>query len=260
MINTTTIPTIIANDDNFFSVFLTGIFAMVPFWACVIKDIFRRNNMNEEDDDVDDYEDDDETISLYEALLDRELSEEEIINLQKKYVIEEDFEEDDEESDYAMADANNADANANNVDANVNNAINKIIMTYNKENEAFWYYTNNLKDISYDRLETLARKFVIEYDCKRIYKEAKTHASASEAVTGTEASATKSVFAKFKKYNSGSKGASSKFGSDLKVIEQTNHFRYKGKLSEYEAMLQKDKKPIEIDYATYKKNKNLQLI
>jgi hypothetical protein len=259
MINTTTIPTIlVANDDNFFSVFLTGIFAMVPFWACVIKDIFRRNNMNEEDEDDDDYEDDDETKSLYEALLDRELSEEEIINLQKKYVIEEDYEENDEESDYADVDAN-ADANAN-ADADANaNAINKIIMTYNKENEAFWYYTNNLKDISYDRLETLARKFVIEYDCKRIYKEAKTHTTAdAEAEAG--ASATKSVFAKFKKYNSGSKGASSKFGSDLKVIEQTNHFRYKGKLCEYEAMLQKDKKPIEIDYATYKKNKNLQLI
>ena len=63
----------------------------------------------------------------------------------------------------------------------------------------------------------------------------------------------KSVFAKFKKYNTGVKGTN--YSSDH--VEQTTHFRYKGKLYQYEELLkQKSREKINtiatLDYAAYK--------
>ena len=65
----------------------------------------------------------------------------------------------------------------------------------------------------------------------------------------------KSVFAKFKKYNTGGKGGKPNFSAEIKVTEQVNHFRYKGKLYDYNESL-KERKSEEnnstLDYATYK--------
>jgi multidrug efflux pump subunit AcrA (membrane-fusion protein) len=49
-----------------------------------------------------------------------------------------------------------------------------VIMSYNKSSEAFVYYTDNLTDISYEILETVAQKFAIEYNCKALCVERKT--------------------------------------------------------------------------------------
>ena len=39
-----------------------------------------------------------------------------------------------------------------------------VLLNYNKETDGFCYYTDKLKEITYDILETVARKFVIEYN------------------------------------------------------------------------------------------------
>ena len=176
----------------------------------------------------------DTSIADFSNLLDRELTEEELKQLQLKIVREP-------------------------------TPGGEIIMTYHRETESFWYYAEHLKDVHYSMLETVARKFVIEYDCKRIYmqtaevekeKEKEKEPMAQEVEhKAVEPEQTKPIFAKFKKYNSGGKGANPNFKSVLKVIEQTNHFRYKGKIYHYEETLkektEKTKTP-ELDYAAYK--------
>ena len=159
-----------------------------------------------------------------------------------------------------------------------------LLLTYHKESEAFWYFTDHLKEISYQTLESVARKFVIEYQCKRIYLQASeagaSEAGASEAqeeppeggvgvLPPNEPSEggvgvlppVRSVFAKFKKYNTGTTGGGgsvANYSNDLSLTtEQMNHFRYKGKLYQYEELLKqkmaeaKNITPL-LDYAAYK--------
>jgi hypothetical protein len=141
-----------------------------------------------------------------------------------------------------------------------------IILAYNKETETFWYFTDNLKEVSYETLETVARKFVIEHDCKRLYVtpiQTAEQVLVSAAQTGQgQASAVQeeqkqvqtvqeeqpsSVFAKFKKYNTTVKNNNSQ------PEEPANRFRYKGKLYQYEESLKNENAVNQtLDYATYK--------
>ena len=154
-----------------------------------------------------------------------------------------------------------------------------IILTYHKQTEAFWYYANNLKDVYYDMLEAVSRKFAIEHNCKQICltKEPNTSeadtseaantskaANTSEAANASEAAALSSlslkkpIFAKFKKYNTGGKGANANYSVGSPVTEQAHHFRYKGKLYDYEELIKEreiklnDEARVMMDYATFK--------
>ena len=115
----------------------------------------------------------------------------------------------------------------------------EVILTYDKTTETFWYYTDKLKEISYDILETVAQKFAIEHDCKAIFLQVLPEPSALEpaslepaALEGPACEVEQhkvekpSVFAKFKDYNTGGKGSVPNFTSVIKVIEQMNHFPY----------------------------------
>ena len=69
-----------------------------------------------------------------------------------------------------------------------------------------------------------------------------------------------SVFAQFKKYNTGGKGSVPNFKAVIDVVEQTNHFRFKGKLYDYEEIQKRNEaernvtEPTKnLDYAAYKK-------
>ena len=174
----------------------------------------------------------DTSIADFSILLDRELTEEELQQLQFKIVRE-------------------------------TTASGDIVMTYHKDTESFWYYADHLKDIHYSMLETVARKFVIEHNCKRIYMQTadvdniqnEQHVKHVQNIGQEQPNL---VFAKFKKYNSGGKGSNPNFKTSVKVIEQTNHFRYKGKLNAYADVLkeraEKEKaqaSPI-LDYAAYR--------
>ena len=194
----------------------------------------------------------DKYVEEFEALPARELSEEELTDLNKKIVREQVAEEV------------------------------EVILTFDKSTDTFWYYTDKLKDVSYDILETVARKFAIDYDCKAIFLTiegddaeaepaegdalpsasiaegaAAPTASLDEPAAPTASLAAPSVFAKFKNYNTGGKGSTPNFTSVIKVIEQMNHFRYRGKICDYEETLKvAEKKIVEektIDYSSYKK-------
>ena len=225
-----------------FSSFLSGLLATLPFLMGIIYKYTKNEEEEEEEEsDVSDEDEDEkesvenynkEYLDVFEALKERDLTQEELADLNKKNVKE----------ITPKAD---------------------IIMTYHPQTEAFWYYTDHLKEISYATLETVARKFVIDHDCKRIFLQTTkpveeatgaTVASYETIDPSTEKPESKSVFVKFKKYNSGMKGAVNNNTTTTEVVEQANHFRYKGKLMEYE----ETKKPSEIneptmDYATYKR-------
>ena len=134
-----------------------------------------------------------------------------------------------------------------------------VIMTYDADRCAFCYYSDT-RSVQFKYLEPVARKYVLEHGCKRLYidmrKElAKTTSAATSAAT------TKSVFAQLKKYgikHSSSLSALSLPSSSLK--EQVTRYWYCGKLDEFntaahDSVAQEHDfsviKPI--DYASYKK-------
>jgi hypothetical protein len=83
---------------------------------------------------------------------------------------------------------------------------------------------------------------------------ARVCASACEAGPEAGPEAVKSVFASFKKYNTGYKGANSNFSPAVNIVEQANHFRFRGKLCDFnEQKIQKVFIEPTLDYATYKK-------
>jgi hypothetical protein len=245
--------------SEFFSGFLCTLILSSPLLIGFRNELVRYKNQRKEDDEDEEEEEkdinDEEDLSTryveeFEALANNELSDNDLSNLQYKIVREP-------------------------------TAKGDIIMTYHKPTEAFWYYTDNLKEVSYNTLEAVARKFVIENNCKHIYllsPEARAkaqqqaqalegQAQSSEPVVeeatfttttpAVEAPQEKSVFAKFKKYNSGSKNATTNFSSNVKVIEQTNHFRYKGKLYDYEESSKETQKKDNIPTMSYADFKRL---
>ena len=236
MYNTTTIPThyhMSVAPQSFFASVLSGFILIMPFWAGIFylvrryDEEHRRDGDSEDESDEEDKEIDEKEeryIEEFKSLTDRPLSETNLTELLTKNVRETLTDSDDKNFD--------------------------IIMTYHNESETFWYYTDNLKEVSYNTLEAVARKFVIEHDCKRLYLQKKE--VEDEKKNEEETVVKPSVFAKFKKYNTGTKGGLPNFSSD--VVEQTNHFRYKGKIYHYEETLKENVKEnsTQLDYMAYK--------
>ena len=133
----------------------------------------------------------------------------------------------------------------------------EVIMYYSHEHESFVYYAKT-KEIPYKYLETLARKYVIIYDCKKIYvdirkeyekglnkykelKENKTTGTydGSGNGNGTGSGGEKSenkkkqLFVSFKTYNR--KGDVNAQQKDKIYIlrEKANRYSYRGKIEEY---------------------------
>ena len=247
--NTTTIPSeYINNKPDIWSGLCYGLFFTITFVGGFVRQIYinyekdasetsssSESSASAGDSEAEseaDSETVDTSIADFSILLDRELTEEELQQLQFKIVRE-------------------------------TTASGDIVMTYHKDTESFWYYAEHLKDVHYSMLETVARKFVIEHNCKRIYMQTADvdniqNEQHVEHVQNIGQEQPNLVFAKFKKYNSGGKGANPNFKTNVKVIEQTNHFRYKGKLNAYADVLkeraEKEKaqaSPI-LDYAAYR--------
>ena len=117
-------------------------------------------------------------------------------------------------------------------------------MKYNFKNETFEYYTDSVSQVTYDILDTLARLFAISYDCKilcvnyRKELEKGEHKmkrdievdKIAEAKNTEQSSSKNTVFAAYKHYNRKS-GSGKKY---CVLTENSNKFKYKGKLEEYE--------------------------
>ena len=220
--NTTTIPSeYINNKPDIWSGLCYGLFFTITFVGGFVRQIYinyekdasetsssSESSASAGDSEAEseaDSETVDTSIADFSILLDRELTEEELQQLQFKIVRE-------------------------------TTASGDIVMTYHKDTE---------------------------HNCKRIYMQTADvdniqNEQHVEHVQNIEQEQPNLVFAKFKKYNSGGKGANPNFKTNVKVIEQTNHFRYKGKLNAYADVLkeraEKEKaqaSPI-LDYAAYR--------
>jgi len=132
-----------------------------------------------------------------------------------------------------------------------------VIMSYDADREMFCYYCDK-RSVQFKYLEPLARKYVVEHGCKRLYIDIRqtTKAPATQPVTTTSATpvtatatASKSVFAQLKKY--GGKPP------PVPLKEQVTRYWYCGNLNEFAKEASSDAhdfsiiKPI--DYASYKK-------
>ena len=175
----------------------------------------------------------------------------------------------------------------------------EVIMTYNSKTEAFEYFCDD-KNVKYMVLDTVARKFTIDNKCKSIcvnYKgefekakvaimadqvtttksiDVKEHTDSNTLAPVSESAASypeqpvkRSIYAKFKNYNSvsgnnrkkeevakekveASSAAASASASKKEKIyiltEKANRFSYKGRISNY-----KDPNQVEVTNTVYKK-------
>ena len=167
-----------------------------------------RNILDEFDEQIKDYE-------AYEDIYDNEfdnlsitnLSSEEIEKLKEKYIIEK-------------------------------TPNGQVIMKYNFETESFEYYSDNKRIVPYLHLETTAKHFVIENNCKIIFKEQSTPKPEPTDQNPTDQNPTdqkqkKSVFVSLKKYNAENTSKdSSLIESRDKLKKLANHYKYLGKLED----------------------------
>ena len=150
----------------------------------------------------------------------------------------------------------------------------KIIMTFDNDNNIYGYY--GAKSVPYKYLETVARKYVIVFDCKEKYINIfRELYNAWEVVEhqkeldknkeeGEEEDESTSIFASLKGYNSGSKASvgadkSKKAESQKKyavVNEKSNQYSYKGSCEDYfESLKEKTEITKNVSWAEFKLNK-----
>jgi len=170
--------------------------------------------------------------------------------------------------------------------------LGNLIMRYNNKRETFEYYSDC--SIPYRYLETACRKYVITYKCRPLYidmgaelkdyeqkliekeNEQKLQAKEKEKEKDKEVKK-KSVFAKFKSYNTESgtgrvnTGAPSKNNiqstntnnRNEKVIlkENANRYSYQGKINNFSILIKVDKKLVnkkyKMSFADFKKQMKL---
>ena len=142
-----------------------------------------------------------------------------------------------------------------------------VIMFYDYENEAFHYYSDS-KTHTFKALETVARKYVLDYDCKALYhdmdkelnelkekaeaekEESKKKESEKESEKEKPDSGSWSPFASFKSYKT-----ETKENKKPEIKKKINKFKYLGRLEDYNKNNMEEKKQefIEIDYNSFKK-------
>lgn len=149
------------------------------------------------------------------------------------------------------------------------------VIMLNYDIDGYTYYCNTT-DIPYIFLEAVAQHYVIKYNCKNLLidtelelekaqklKEEKEleekereEKEQKEKELVTNVSSSFSVFARFKTYNDTPKNKKTKNKEDIKILpERSNHYKYKGKVEDYEKLFNKDN-PEEfehLDYSTFKK-------
>ena len=195
-------------------------------------------------------------------------------NCQEKY-------EDKYLTEYKNLENNDIDCeNINFIEDNTPNGIVK--MSYDINKNSFIYYTNNKDNMPYKYLETVARLFIINNDCKNIYinYEEELNKAIHKLETSKESDTTKelettiedqseyneqhasvelkpqeNVFAKLKNYKT-------TFSNTCKkkwiIPERINQYKYKGKIKDYDEYIETLSSPNSdndfecLDYSTFK--------
>jgi len=147
-----------------------------------------------------------------------------------------------------------------------------VLMYYSSKMGSFVYHSNT-KEIPYKYLETVARRYVIEYNCKKLYidirkeyekglnkykeikeKEEKAAKDARDGVVEeVKENKKKQIFANLKTYNRKGEVHNKQKDKIYILKENANRYSYRGKIEEYneakvESCLDKD-----IDFASFKK-------
>ena len=147
-----------------------------------------------------------------------------------------------------------------------------VIMFYDYENEAFHYYSDS-KTHTFKALETVARKYVLDYDCKALYhdmdkeleelkEKAEAEAEAEKAEAEKEEAEKEEAekepdsvgwnpFANFRNYKT-----EKKENNTIEIKKKINKFKYLGRIDEYKNNCNENEKKqdfVEIDYSSYKK-------
>ena len=121
-----------------------------------------------------------------------------------------------------------------------------VLMTYNFKDELFRYYSDT-KDIPYHYLETVSRKYVIQFNCKKIYINMKDYMKTSEEIQEKNRKNKNSLFVDYKI----NKNPSSK----QLIKEKSNRYSYCGKINVFK-MLKQHLKKKELTFADFKKFNN----
>ena len=147
-----------------------------------------------------------------------------------------------------------------------------VLMYYSSKLGSFVYHSKT-KEIPYKYLETVARKYVIEYNCKKLYidirkeyekglnkyneiKEKEEKDAKDGVVDETKENNKKQIFANFKTYNRKGEVHNKQKDKIYILKEQANRYSYRGKIEEYsEAKVESclDKNGKDIDFASFKK-------
>ena len=138
-----------------------------------------------------------------------------------------------------------------------------VLMYYDFEKESFIYYCDT-KDISYLHLETIARKYAIQYNCKKIVVDIKKELEDAKKEKPKEeinkkASGKNELFASFKNYNRKGTGGAKTINKKFIIRQNANRYSYRGKLNEYnylqtEVYKKEKKEDFEIlDFASFKR-------
>ena len=131
----------------------------------------------------------------------------------------------------------------------------KVTMFYNKDVEAFWYYSDT-KDIPYKYLDTIARVYCLKFNCKSLYintfeeykkgiEEAKKKKEIDEKKKeeGKNEEVEKPIFATFKHYNKGKGGELKTKKNKYAILRKSaNRYTYKGILESFDEYLNENKK------------------
>ena len=132
--------------------------------------------------------------------------------------------------------------------------VGKIVMMYDKHLEGFRWYCNT-SHVTYEILSTLARKYVINYDCKNLYISLEDELDKNKKIlekTIEEAEKNKS---KQKIELLKRKDVTDKLLIKNNIIK----FKYSGKLYEYENTVNKKEPPTKVKKITFSDFKKLKL-
>jgi hypothetical protein len=137
-----------------------------------------------------------------------------------------------------------------------------VLMYYDFEKESFIYYCDT-KDISYLYLETIARKYAIQFNCKKLVVDIKKELQEAKKEKPKEEIKKKEsnneLFASFKDYNRKGSGGSKTMNKKFIIRQNANRYSYRGKLNEYnylqsDAYKKEKKEDFEIlDFASFKR-------
>ena len=150
-----------------------------------------------------------------------------------------------------------------------------ILMFYDHEHGYFKFYCTT-KELPYATLETVARKYTINNNCKSIYicfDEAVSNAierkTSLESIKNslkeneisraddTGSSIVQNVFASFNSYNKKGGNVGKKSTATECIKNNVNRYKYCGKIEEYKIIQEKQQEDvIKIDFASFKKMVN----